>query len=109
MLGDRIHADRVVRAGEHDALHALAARAFVDFDETAQVVLDDFRQRTLHAGTREMDQHVDAFEQTIHHGGVAQVAVHHVLAVDQRRQRFRASRRTQRNAARDQRSTYDRA
>src|SRR5581483_10304276 len=49
---DRMHADRMVRAGEHDALHAVTARAFVHFDECSQIVLDDLGQWPFHARTR---------------------------------------------------------
>jgi hypothetical protein len=108
-LGDRIHADRVIRAREYDALHAVPARALVDLDQPAQVVFDDLGQRALHAGSGEMDQHVHAFEQAIDDSRIAQVAMHHVLAFDERRQGLRSRCRTQRRAARDHGGTDDRA
>ena len=71
MFGDAVHADRVVRAGENHASHALSARAFVHFDERAQVVVDDLGQRALHARTCKVDQHIDTVQQTVYDGRVA--------------------------------------
>ena len=54
--------------------------ALVDRVQADQVVLDDLGQRPLDAGGRHVDQHVDAFEQLVDQGGIAQVAVTDLFA-----------------------------
>src|SRR5438105_2760559 len=92
---DRMHAEGVVRAGEDHAPHLVAARTFVDLVQADEIVLDDLRQRPLDTCSRQVNQHVDAIEQAIDDGGIAQIAVHDVLALMQRRQRIPAPRRAQ--------------
>jgi hypothetical protein len=57
------------------------------------------RQRPLDTGSRQVNQHVDAVEQAIDDGRIAQIAVHDVLTLVQRHQRSPAPRRAQVDAA----------
>ena len=93
LVVDRVHAECVIRACEHDALHAVTTRAFVQLVQPAQIVFDDFGQRALDARSGEMDADVDTFEDAIHDGRVTQIAKADVFAFDQRCQRLRAAGR----------------
>ena len=101
-LVHRMHADGVVGTGEQDALHAMPPGALIDFVQRTQIILDDLGQRTLDAGAGQVDQHIDALEQPVHHRRVAQVAVADILALDQRLQRLGAAGRPQIDAALEQ-------
>ena len=63
--------------------------------QAAQVVLDDLGQRPLDAGGGHVDQHIDAGEQLIDEGRIAQVAVADFLFRRDRRQCAPAARRPQ--------------
>jgi hypothetical protein len=82
-------------AGEDHPPHFVVTVTLVDLVEPDEIVLDDFRQRPLDTRSRQVNQHVDAVEQAIDDRGVAQIAVHDVLALVQRHQRVPAPCRAQ--------------
>ena len=73
----------------------MPARAFIDLDQGAQVVVDDLGQRLLYAGAGHVHQHVNAGQQLVDHRRIAQIAMHQVFALVLGRQRPRAAGRAQ--------------
>jgi hypothetical protein len=70
----------VVRTGEDDAPDLVAARALVHLVQADEIVFDDLRKGSLDARARKMDQHIDAAQQLIDYGRIAQIAVHDIFA-----------------------------
>jgi hypothetical protein len=70
-----MHADRMVRAGEHDAFHTVSPRTLVHCVEPDQVVFDDFGQWPLDACARHVDQNVNGLEKSVDIFTIAQIAV----------------------------------
>jgi hypothetical protein len=70
-----VHAYGVVRAGEHNAPHAMPPRPFANRVQAKQVVLDDLGQWPFDARASHVNQHFGAREQLVYEGGVAQIAV----------------------------------
>src|SRR3954451_14473797 len=81
LVCDRVHPERMVRAGEDNPLYPMPAGALVDLVQSAKIVLDDLRQRALNAGSRQVDQNVDAVQQAIDHLWLAKVAVHNFFGI----------------------------